>query len=940
MLLLGVGRCFEDSPFLKAQALDTVNVRSWHGKRQAICGDGSVRPVSAGRLRRFTQNRGLEWDLLARHREHPQVLPRVETILRASQIDIDLRAEEIGNRGQHWHAYIRPRLSKAEWPKAQRHAVAPPLPQSGVSLGTTARQKYLSRVGMSLAGVAVSNPAQKARRPEADGGGEGQEGESDKSNDKSSRESAVGHGVAGARSPQQGNDGQAPQNVASRRGSIGDGTSDEEDEEEEEWIGRVGYDGRHRDTLELVENAQAIYRTVGGIAVLPWDTSQVRAVYVSQCIGGEMHVDDLVHVLKHLGVVSDACRVSAVATEVTPYSTLTFKELLSFLTRYRELEILDLRKLFADADLNGNGTLEVNEIVGLLRMLGYPVSEQMAFEVLDVCDVTKNQCIDFHEFEIMLHHLRATEGFPQEEVEQFRSNFHRLAWSSEAANGHQKAFVGRRRGGHVIKPRHEGWTSDVSVKRSTGHETIAAEEIWRLLFQLGYPVLEDELRHVLLEMDLDATVKVNVWGGLKIARAYHVKEFERSVALVKSLSGHGKDAERLKIEDLGIALGEIGYHVSEEAIFEALDSLGECAHEDSLSIYEWGSFLRAYRATRGFSEEEMQDLNTAFSQGPLGFKTSLGGTLDAERLGYALRWLGIPTTYQRQLRAIKECDFDGSGTISFDEFPKLVRRLFQMQAAWRRECYQAVADASRNAKGTTMNVTLFPKVVAEITGHLADTNKLNEALISAGLAVPEDSMPLWRKNGSFCDFERVYAIYHRAEIQDSRANAGYVKWELEDLRTTFSRHDLSGDGNIEQKELFALLATLFPTSTTSIENRDRVWGIFKRIDVDHNAKLDFREFLWLVREADEERHAAEQIKEVSVVAELGFSTEEVESFREVFASRPTVVKRLLDSAAKVMARTGESELAALAKQRPDGVTFVDFLRIARLLTPHGSQHRR
>jgi len=119
-------------------------------------------------------------------------------------------------------------------------------------------------------------------------------------------------------------------------------------------------------------------------------------------------------------------------------------------------------------------------------------------------------------------------------------------------------------------------------------------------------------------------------------------------------------------------------------------------------------------------------------------------------------------------------------------------------------------------------------------------------------------------------------------VTAARKHAGYTVREIEDLHRTFKHYDRDDSGSIERKELRTLLKEAFPWATTSVQRRQWLEELMKKIDVDGNGKLDFEEFLWLMREADDSRDAVDFAAEAIVVPEVGLSIEEAEGFREIF----------------------------------------------------------
>merc|ERR1719491_36463 len=146
---------------------------------------------------------------------------------------------------------------------------------------------------------------------------------------------------------------------------------------------------------------------------MPWSEDELRFLFFKfdSDHDNELEVDDLTPLLRYLGTKPDPEVVDRLIQEQTHYVTIEFEEFLEFMRRYRENDLIELRRVFQEADLDGGGTLCVDEVERLLRKLDYAPTTQVVNEAMAVVDSDKSGDINFREFEALREYLRKTEGF-------------------------------------------------------------------------------------------------------------------------------------------------------------------------------------------------------------------------------------------------------------------------------------------------------------------------------------------------------------------------------------------------------------------------------------------------------------------------------------------------------------------------------------------------
>lgn len=641
----------------------------------------------------------------------------------------------------------------------------------------------------------------------------------------------------------------------------------------------------------------------------PWDEDEMRSAFsrFDSDRDGELHVEELPTMLRFLGARPQAGDCEQIVREQTRFSTLSWEEVVDFLYRFRRLDVTRMRDVFMAADEDGSGELDFNELHALLHQMGYYPTTQSTLEAFEALDKDKSSTIAFPEFEGLREHLRVTEGFTKADFAEIE-----LLYS--------KSCLGKAGPQEVV------------------------EETWRITMYLGYSASIDSIASCCDQVNPDRSNGIVCVELLKIVRL--VRETEIA-DMIKTMRAYGDDPHHLPCEDLGLALTDLGYFVSEDAVNEILESLGECEREESLTLEEFGAFLRAYRRIEGFTEEELQELQEVFSQeGRLE-----AGALHTLEVGKVLRWFGFSRSVQEVTRLVEEIDLDGSGVLEFPEFTKLMRRLHQEEAEHRQQFFFELATYSaKNA--LEMHLSAMGEAVTLLAGAEPDpliVENASKALIaemygpahqgaeSAGEDKPQ-SIFVGRQG-----YEAWFRHFRRLLMEDIRASAGYNIAEKAWLQQLFNGYDEDGSGTIERGELMQLIASYFPDSTKSKDGQRDVQKALDEVDTEGKGELDFKAFLRLTRKCDDSRDSRDMQLEVEVVKECDFTPEEVDGFRQIFSANVDWKGELdLQSLASILSRVAklsEDDLRNLSSLvcdvHPQGrevARFPQFLKLVKRLT--------
>jgi len=469
--------------------------------------------------------------------------------------------------------------------------------------------------------------------------------------------------------------------------------------------------------------------------------------------------------------------------------------------------------------------------------------------------------------------------------------------------------------------------------------------VWRITTYLGYSADLQSVRQIAKEVEQDGDNEISFPELLKIIRRVRDQETQE---VIEVLSRHGTEPNSCPIEDLGMALLDLGYFVQEDVVFDILDEMGETKSEDSLDVNELLSFLRLYRKTEGFQRAEMQELQDVFDREARGD----GGALRTLDVGRVLRWFGFSRTVQQVQNLVTWIDFDGSGELEFNEFLKLMRRMHQDEAKQRLEFF----DALKNKITEEVSVSVVGEATLTLYG-VQDYFFWEQSLKRIAAKVPfiaradADLAPYTEavKNAELLDFldrnqfEAFFRHYRNQVVTQIHANAGFAPAEVERLRRSFAGYDKDGGGTLERAELVKMLGEHFPDATTSKEGQRQISEALSEVDKDGSGSLNFGEFLLLMRKCDDRRDAADLRLEMEVVKDCGMVAEEVEGFRQIFLENidwkgELTLETLIVLLATFVDMTPEDldELAAVVRdvhpQSREVARFPQFLQLIRRLT--------
>jgi len=337
----------------------------------------------------------------------------------------------------------------------------------------------------------------------------------------------------------------------------------------------------------------------------------------------------------------------------------------------------------------------------------------------------------------------------------------------------------------------------------------------------------------------DAFSKVTEFNGVSREEFMQVvdlyDERQRENFEEKFISCDADGSGQMDIAEFGDFLRTIGIEPMKHVLQECFDEFDE-DRSGQLSFDEFYKVMTLLAQREGFSKTEVQDFEAVFNK----FDAFCHDEIDVQELQQVLMYVGIPTTISDCQMVAEIVDLDDSGYVDFQEFLMCMRLFRDRELAELKNKLQALgADDSESILPCEMLNLLHS------TGYVADQEVVNEVLQEIGIEA-EEQIGL----GSVWKF---LVIFRQRE-----------------------------GGDVSKKELVQLIVDVFPDMAFDPDKRPLLLQIMRETDSDSNGKLDFSEFLQLMRTVEDLEQLTQLQKERSVIDETRFTSNEVSEFRNIF----------------------------------------------------------
>lgn len=394
-------------------------------------------------------------------------------------------------------------------------------------------------------------------------------------------------------------------------------------------------------------------------------------------------------------------------------------------------------------------------------------------------------------------------------------------------------------------------------------------------------------------------------------------------------------------------LQNFGYSLTPDELSEILEQL-EIVNKHKLTDAEFWRLLFMLGFRQGFDLAEIAVYCEAFDR----FSRQSPGLMNRSELNRAVRYLGIspmPVEDTDVIRFTHMVDLDGSQNLDVLSFLRLIRLC--------RESICAKYERTFRSYSGNFDVGYPPKGVV-----LAEVWNLRQMLAALGFAAGEhDVMAALKTNAmfskahgnkfdyfTFLEFADAYRIGLAIKM---RRQALFSDEEVAELRQLFEKFDEDHSGEITPSEQRRMLAELFPDALHDQAKHKQVERLMREVDVHQSegqvgTNLDLEEFLWLCHHRIDIVSDDQKKKEVDAIMTCGYTTTEVEQFRDIFLQvrgantrNSTIITIPQEDVVEILQRAvylSDNNTNKIAKVLTDvhgtsatGFDFPDFLRVMR-----------
>jgi len=562
-----------------------------------------------------------------------------------------------------------------------------------------------------------------------------------------------------------------------------------------------------------------------------------------------VHIDDLPKVLAALGFAQPQQDwIPHLLEPITSFRQLTFDKFVLFAEAYKLKQKLQHRYDFDAIDDDGSGTLDKDELVGLIHSWGMFPMPHVLEEILDEVDEDGSGHLDFEEFENVVFLLQTRQGFSKPEFNEITGIFRAFDRNKEGLMD----------------------TSDVGVA----------------LDWLGYAMTDEQMEAIEVDIDGSGLIDELEWvTGMRKVREAKVTELQ-DIIEQNDTDGDGN----IQFNELIPILCSMGYFPDDQAVREAAITAGIAEDDKDLDFRELWNLLKVYRDREGLTSQEVEEIEAGFVQAGAG--ADLEGEVTAVQIGKIVRSIGYMLSFDVQQSLISKVDLNKSGALDQREFRKMIRLIKQQdidivclafQQAGGMQFGNSMMPANQLPEDPSQYRSLVPGDITTISASSAKwaLRRVNCVDCSGTVAeilvvdkVGVDQIDIY----GFCAIAKRSREASRSAF---RKNGGFCKEEVEEMEISFRRYDSDASGELTGLEIVKVLEQNFPTLANDPTRRPLIQQLLKEADQDGNGSLDFGDFLRLMRQVKDIQDQLMVAKEMKAIEDTQFSPSEVLEFREL-----------------------------------------------------------
>lgn len=277
---------------------------------------------------------------------------------------------------------------------------------------------------------------------------------------------------------------------------------------------------------------------------------------------------------------------------------ITFPDFLLYAKRLRLAEYKDYKAEFEKYDVDGSGSIDMEELSELMNQLGYTPMRDVIEEILQEVNYGSDDDLDFEEFFHFMMVFRHRDGFTLKELDRLLQVFEKYDYDKS--------------------------------------DTIDVHELGDMLRYLGYQVALEDLRILIGKVDVNEDGTLDSTEYTRLMRIYREKELATLKDIFNKHS-HGKDM--LSVYDIPFAvqayLGN-GVHPTKFAKTSAKKAVD---FDDFVGLADKGQWkkVQSEQKKAGFSSSELQTLRDMFKK----YDADGSGDIDALEVVKLLQDFGL-----------------------------------------------------------------------------------------------------------------------------------------------------------------------------------------------------------------------------------------------------------------------------------------------------------
>eukprot|EP00930_Biecheleria_cincta_P046401 TRINITY_DN319_c0_g1_i1.p1 TRINITY_DN319_c0_g1~~TRINITY_DN319_c0_g1_i1.p1 ORF type:complete len:1076 (+),score=224.38 TRINITY_DN319_c0_g1_i1:64-3291(+) len=493
----------------------------------------------------------------------------------------------------------------------------------------------------------------------------------------------------------------------------------------------------------------------------------------------DCEVADLEQILTQLGYLKISLDViQGIVQGITKFSTIDFDEFMQFMTAYAEYERKAVKSVFENFDKDKSGSLDTDEIEAVMTSLGITPFKAQIAAAIEVVDEDETGTIDFKEFVHLLTVYRKTEGFSDIQVLRLYRVFKKFA-NEPDASGIREVPPDNLREALIFMFGPQAMSlaaklANVAMQKMADRK----EEKAALRRQATRGIQEDD--------DADKGMKFReflVWA--RRLREAEIDEYRMVFKKADPDCSGTLDADELKA-----VLRTLGYTPLTATVNDLMEQCDGEGGDGLIEFDEFVTMMEVFRRTDGFNRAEVAELKETFKA----FDQEGSGEVGVLQVADIMRFMGFNIELEQAEGFVQAVDFNGSDSLDFQEFLRLMRLHREEQLVFIRN------DFDKHCKTDgKLRVEHVKKALGEVGKPVGD------AMLTSFLNA---------EGGEGCthiDFDTFVAVVDRCRIvmnKHMQKQAGFSDEEVDAIRQAFDRYDTDGSGDISRKEMAPLLRDL------------------------------------------------------------------------------------------------------------------------------------